>query len=454
MGKNEDTHEFCAECASPVPSSVGTSASMEASTLVELENSSIAGSESTKQSWTPATGKPDATSVRRHKKAARRQDGAISDDEPLVDTTAALTLNSKKTARRQKKAAKKRVQTSIHTMLDLPHEILTHILSFLKPTHMFVLLRVSHSVHDLVRENELTIASAIISHRYRYISQCFPLPRPLSSVPEQAQTALLSERWQHFMRIHRFSYQQISQPADSAHVCSCTSCILLWNNLNILLDLSHWQRNLANREPLPIIPRGQKPEWNVELLAKHASIVTHAMHHPLTYAAILQKHLETTTSTIIRSSKWRRKGENPNIVRPRLYDLTDDDAEHGTDAFLARKGRENFNPIYMRDQYYSTEVWMPNRKWDREDECWRYYAKPQHDNDMKWVVDRFTSGQQSENRSQNVSKSGRSAGAGDNPSDRQRDMSLQPETHVTASEAGVLKQQDAPALPSAVPASK
>lgn len=326
----------------------------------------------------------------RHKRATRRHDDETSDDEPLVDKTAALTLNSKKTARQQKCVAKRRVQTSVQTLLDLPHEILTNVLSFLKPSDIFVLLRVSHAVHDLLLENELAISLEIIARRYSLIAQCFPLPRLLVSVPKEAHPALLSGRWQQFMRIHRFSYQQISQPADHLNVCSCTSCILSWNNLNIVLDLAHWQHKLANREPLPIMARGEVTEWNVNLLAKHARILEQAMDHPLTYAAILQKHLDTTTSTILRSSRWRRKGEDPSVVKPRLYGMTDVEAASGSDAFLARKGRENFNPIYMRDQYYSLEVWMPNRKWDREEERWRYYAKPQHDNDVKYVAERFT----------------------------------------------------------------
>ncbi|ETN41652.1 uncharacterized protein HMPREF1541_03588 [Cyphellophora europaea CBS 101466] len=358
--------------------------------LEETDLASVTTSEADKSKSEYSIVYPVPAPPKRHKKASRRLDGAVSDDEPLVDKTAALTLKSKKLARRQKKQAKKRVETSIHTMLDLPHEVLTHILSYLKPTDMFTLLRVSRSVNEVIQDNESNIAAAIISHRYRFLSQCFPPPVPLASVPAQAHSALLSERWQHLVRIHRFSYQQITQVADPALVCSCTACVLAWNNLNTILDLAHWQYNLAHREPLPIIPRGQKPDWNTKLLSNHAEIVTRAMYHPLTYLAILQIHLDTTTSTILRSSRWRRKGENPNIVKPRLYGLTDTEAESGTDTYLARKGRENFNPIYMRDQYYTTEVWMPNRKWDREEERWRYYAKPQHENDVKWIQERFT----------------------------------------------------------------
>ena len=32
---------------------------------------------------------------------------------------------------------------------------------------------------------------------------------------------------------------------------------------------------------------------------------------------------------------------------------------------------------------------MPNRKWSREEGCWKYYAGTQHERDLEWVKDRF-----------------------------------------------------------------
>lgn len=170
------------------------------------------------------------------------------------------------------------------------------------------------------------------------------------------------------------------------------SCVLAWNNLNIVLDLAHWQQNFDTREPLPIIPRGRNPQWNVDLLDRHAEIVTRAMQSPLTYTRILQQHLDSTNRAIIRSGNWRKKGEKITIPRPRLYHLTDEEAAAGTDEYLERSGPPSYQPIYMRDNYYSIEAFVPNRKWDKEEQRWQYYTKwPRpHENDLNWLVARFT----------------------------------------------------------------
>jgi hypothetical protein len=181
------------------------------------------------------------------------------------------------------------------------------------------------------------------------------------------------------------------------------SCVLAWNNLCIILDLAHWQGNFDNREPLPIIPRGRNPEWNIDLLEKNAEIVTKAMHSPLAHARILQTHLDVTTRTILRTEKYRRKGDNdkpntkdktvpPQPRKPRLYHLTDDEAAAGTDEYLERSGPPSYQPIYMRDNYYSVEAFVPNRKWDKDEQRWHYYSKwpKPHENDLAWLVARFT----------------------------------------------------------------
>ncbi|EXJ62909.1 hypothetical protein A1O7_03352 [Cladophialophora yegresii CBS 114405] len=326
--------------------------------------------------------------------SARRRHKVFVEDEPLIDTTAALAKHSKKTARLQKRQQKKqarRVHSEIQSFLDFPQELLLMILGFLEPSEILTMLRLNRSIRALITDNERAIADDVMRHRYWVLKQCFPLPVPLEMVPLVARPALMSEQWQDRLRIHKNPYQHIKH-IDPSHTCTCMSCVLAWNNLNIILDLAHWQQNLATRVPLPIIPRGTNPEWNVNLLERHAGIVTKAMKSPLIYARILQIHLDTTTRTIIRSGNWRKKGEKSGAVKPRTYHLTDAEAAAGTDEFLERSGPPSYQPIYMRDNYYSVEAFVPNRKWGKEEQKWFYYAKwPRpHENDLNWLAARFT----------------------------------------------------------------
>ena len=323
------------------------------------------------------------------------QEGNFSEEEPLIDTTAILALHSKKTARvqrrQQKKHSAQKVHSDIQSFLDLPEELVLIVLSFLRPSDVFTLLRLNHSMQSFVLANERSIASSIMSRRYWILMQCFPPPVALEKVLAEARPALLSEHWQDRLRIHKNSYQHIKQ-IDPSSICTCMTCVLSWNNLCIILDLAHWQQNLDTREPLPIIPRGRNPEWNTELLDRHARIVTKSLFSPLTYACILQRHLDVTNRTIIRSGNWRKKGEKITAPRPRLYHLTDAEVAAGTDAYLERSGPPNYQPIYMRDNYYSLEAFVPNRKWNKEEKRWQYYSRwPRpHENDLAWLVARFT----------------------------------------------------------------
>ena len=330
---------------------------------------------------------------KREKTALIREDDPTIEEEPLVDRTATLTLHSKKTVRMQKRIQKKdakRVHSEVESFLDLPHELLLEVLSFLQPGDIFRLQQVDRATNHLIHNNESAIAQSIISRRYWVISRCFRLPFDINHVPAHALPALLSQNWQDRLRIHKNPYQHIKQ-IDPTKVCTCMSCVLAWNNLNIILDLAHWQGNLENRQPLPIIPRGRHPEWNTDLLAKHADIVLRAMHSPLIYARILQIHLQTTTTTILRSSRWRKKGEKADMVKPRLYQMTDTEVGTGADEYLERSGPPSYQPLFMRDNYYDVVAFVPNRKWDKEKGKWMYYAswKTAHENDLAWVVQRF-----------------------------------------------------------------
>ena len=327
--------------------------------------------------------------------AARKRQKVTTEDEPLIDTTAALAKNSKKTARMQKRLQKKearKVHSEIHSLLDFPQELLLMITSFLQPSDIFTMLRLSKSLRTFVLQNERAVADEIMARRYWVLKQCFLLPIALEQVPPEACPVLMSDEWQYRLRIHKNPYQHI-KPIDPWVSCTCMSCVLAWNYLNIILDLAHWSHNLENREPLPIIPRGKNPEWNVQLLERHAAIVRKAMTSPLVYARILQKHLRTTTATIIRSGGSKRKGCLVDIPKPRTYGLTDTDATTETDEYLERKGPESYQHPYMRDNYYNLEAFVPNRKWRHKEKEWAYYTKwPQpHLNDLNWLMAKFDS---------------------------------------------------------------
>ncbi|KAK7902762.1 hypothetical protein LTR67_002408 [Exophiala xenobiotica] len=326
---------------------------------------------------TPSVTKETPSTVestrKRPKKTISRREDTLSDDEPLVDTTAALTLNSKKTARLQKRQKKKQAQkvhSNIQSFLDFPPELISLIFSFLQPSDIYTLLRLDQFTQDFILDNERSIAEGITSRRYWAIRQCFPLPVPLDQVPASARPVLLSQQWQDRLKIHKNPYQHIRQ-------------------------IDPEMPNLENREPLPVIPRGRNPDWNIQLLEQHAEIVMKAIYSPLAHARILQTHLNVTTRTIVRSAKWRKKGEKITTPKPRLYHLTDAEVEAGTDEYLERSGPPSYQPIYMRDNYYSVEAFVPNRKWDKEAQKWQYYSKwPRpHENDLAWLVARFTAQQ-------------------------------------------------------------
>lgn len=319
------------------------------------------------------------------KKLSRRVK-AIDDDEPLVDTTVALPKRSKKTERatrrlmrKQQKAARRKGPA---TFTDLPPELLEDILSYLRPSDILPLLQVSRSIHDFITTNESPIARSIIRRRYPVLSKCFPLPKPLSSVPESAHPALLSEARQSLLQIHKRSYQHV-QPIDYEELCTCMTCMLAWNNLTMIVDLASWQSNLRNREPIPMIKRGEKPEWNQNLLATNAAIVEKAIERPIFYALILQRHLETTVGTLFRTLRGQK------TVHPkRVFYLSRPEAEAGieTDAFLERHGPENHEFPYHRDNYYNLNAYVPNRKWSEKERRWMYYAAGSHDRDLEWLL--------------------------------------------------------------------
>jgi hypothetical protein len=311
------------------------------------------------------------------------------DDEPLVDTTAALPLHSKKTERMQKrlqKKYKKKPAPKPQSFLDLPSELLLDILTYLRPSDLFQLQRLNRTTKSFIQENEATISREIIRTRYSVLAKCFPLPVAFSALDPKYHSALLSSKRQDLLAIHKKPYQHV-KPLDPLDICTCMTCVFAWNNLCTIVDLAHWQKALDSREPIPMIPRGQIPAWNRDLIAHNASLVQAAMKSPLVYAALLALHLDTTTRTILRRSKYIKA--RPVLPEHRPYQLSLAEAAQESDMYLARKGPPSYEFPYHRDNYYNLEAYVPNRKWSREEGCWKYYAGTQHERDLEWVRDRF-----------------------------------------------------------------
>lgn len=345
--------------------------------------------EGTKETGQPPKIAEDSTIITTGlRKTSKKALPPVDEDEPLVDTTAALKLHSKKTERAQKRLHKRQQKfvgrPAATSFLDLPPELLQEVLGYLRPTDLLRLLRVDHSIRDFILENENSLVRDVVKRRYWVLSRCFPVPVALKDVDSTAHPALLSDKRQDMLHIHKKPYQHI-KGIDPLQICTCLTCVLAWNNLNVILDLSHWQSNLNSREPIPMISRGTNPEWNQKLLDAHATIVEKAMTSRLTWAVILEKHLRTTVGTILRTFRGRK------TVHPRrLYHLTPAEANTEHDEFLERSGPPSFELPWHRDNYYNLEAYVPNRKWSKEGEKWLYYVDGLHEKDLQWVKERFT----------------------------------------------------------------
>jgi len=93
--------------------------------------------------------------------------------------------------------------------------------------------------------------------------------------------------------------------------------------------------------------------------------VREAITELLLYTAILQAHLSTITTTLMRSARWKRKDDTK--PRPRLYDISNVEASSGADRFLDREGPPSYNFAFYRDNYYALDAsYVLNRKWSKE----------------------------------------------------------------------------------------
>ena len=317
----------------------------------------------------------------------------LDDDEPLIDTTEKLQLKSKKTDRAKKKQEKRLKRTTVRSdtksFLELPTELLDEVLSYLAPSDVIRLQRLTKATRQYIQTNEKSIAQSIINRRYHVLGRTFHCPVPFEQLDARAQCSLLSAEWQEKSRLHRNSYFQIVKPLDPRKVCTCTTCMLAWNNLNIVLDLAFYQKNLDSRIPIPMVPRGEHPKWHTDRQQENAAIVEKAMHQPLYYALILQTHLATTVATLKRRYINVRVNKKVKTAHPKvLYHMSEEDIASGTDVFLERSGPPSTVIPYHRDIYYNLEAYVPNRGWSKEKQKW-WYGRAPHENDLQWIVSKF-----------------------------------------------------------------
>lgn len=308
-----------------------------------------------------------------------RKDTVLADeDEPLVDTTAALAKKSKRLDRKFKKLEKKRANyVKPASLLDLPYELIMDVFTQLRPSDVFNLRRTSKALNDFIVSEDTVISKEIINSRYQALSKCFPIPRPIEDVEPEMHHVLLRRQRQNSLNIHWRPYQHI-KPFNPCVTCTCITCVLRWNNLNIIVDFAHFQKNLDDGEPIKMIERGSDPEWNQKLVQENAEVVEKALDSRLWYARILEAHLKSTVGSTTRHAA--NKGNKRSRFR-----MTPEDARSGTDLFLDQKGPATIDSPFHRDNYHMLEAFLPNRGWFDEDNCWKYMPESQHLRDLEWV---------------------------------------------------------------------
>ena len=302
--------------------------------------------------------------------------------EELPDLTETLTLRSKRTERYRKKQEVKtsknrhRIATA-PSLLDLPFEILVQIFTILRPSDIFRLFRTNKALASFLRQQEEILVRDITAARYPCLSQCFRLPVLLVNIDPVLRTPMADPGLQKLSSSQR-GFQHIAA-WDRETMCSCGSCILRWNTLCLAVDFAHWQDDLDQGRPLPLIERGKNPAWNQQLVEAHASIVRRAFSSPLWHARILEAHLESTIRSI------RRHAQNAGNRRRRFH-MTKDDERDESDAFLEQSGPPSLDVPFHRDNYYMLEAYLPNRSWITTAGKWMYVAANQHDRDIEMMA--------------------------------------------------------------------
>jgi hypothetical protein len=308
----------------------------------------------------------------------KQQDAEDGLEEELVDLTAPLVLRSKKTDRLQKKQKEKTLKQSTNArgIASLPWELVFQILSFLRPSDLWRFSRINRYSHGFVEEHKAELAHKIINYRYSTLRRCFFLPVRRQDLDPAHKDVLDGFKTTQDATKKKYHWAQHIPYQDDTQVCTCVTCSVQWSSLCNAVDFAHWQQNLDTGEPIPMIQRGSKPEWNQHLVDATAGVVRRALDDPLWYASLLEAHLNSTVRSV------RRHTNNKGNKR-RHFELTRADEESGTDFFLTRRGPNTTEIPFHRDNFYMLEVFMPNRGWITEREAWVYVPPEQHRTDLE-----------------------------------------------------------------------
>ncbi|KAK2054397.1 F-box domain-containing protein [Colletotrichum caudatum] len=295
-----------------------------------------------------------------------------------------LNLRSKKAERMKRRLQKKTARTPNHQpthLLHLPNEILVSIMMHMLPSDILKASHTCQTLRELVKHNEALLSRHIVSTRYPVLGRCFRLPVSLDDIDPKFHPVLQYETRIEMLGIHR-RYRHIPQP-DPFKACTCLTCVLRWQALFTIVDFNHWQRDLAAGNPIPVIPRGEEPEWNEKLKEMTACIVLRALESPIIYACLLETHLRNTCASIKRQTD--NKGN-----RRRHFAMLKEEAESGTDHFLEREGPTTADMPFQRDGYDLLEAYLPGRTWLKNEKRWAYMPADIHDRDLAWAVTRWS----------------------------------------------------------------
>ncbi|OLN87838.1 hypothetical protein CCHL11_00090 [Colletotrichum chlorophyti] len=343
----------------------------------------VVNSDGTTLYYTAAQGDGQGASNSNDAKRAPTQ--SVSDSD-RVAASGKLKVRSKRTERlfrkMKKKSAKSSASHPIH-LFDLPNEIILSIMGHLPPSDIFRFGRTCRPLQQLVRQHEAILSRKIISDRFSILEKCFRRPITLDEIDKILHERLQNKKRIEFLGTHR-RYQHIPK-SDPFQLCTCLTCVLRWEALCVVVDYNYWQDDLESGKPIPVIIRGESPQWNQTLLKKTTDIVKRAIESPLAYAYLLEVHLRNTSTAIIRQK------ENKGNRRPH-FKMSKKDAESLTDSYLGGHGPATIDMPYHRDNYYMLEAYLPNRTWLTAENRWGYAPADIHDRDLDWVSRRYGPG--------------------------------------------------------------
>jgi hypothetical protein len=177
------------------------------------------------------------------------------------------------------------------TLIDLPAEIITEILSHIKVTDMKTMFRVSKAINGIVHTHKGLVIPRIMDENLQQKATQLPLPKPLKPVqgPAAAQTRY-NLRMQ-FMLGHSKtpSSVRLTKPFAQLQFCACSSCVERW--LNLHAALSGPDRDFHAVPASWYWAHSTHPYCfaDPDKNRTSAELVTHALTNPFAYVRLLEK---------------------------------------------------------------------------------------------------------------------------------------------------------------------